>query len=79
MREYRPGVDEAPGYQGAAEQYGEEPREVATTWIDGYGRSYGGFGAADAEAENPAVLTRKDVRSRMSPWRGYNSDCDRNR
>jgi hypothetical protein len=47
----------------------------ADVWVDGYGRAhYADYGPL--EDEHPGMISRKDERERMRPYRGYDSKCD---
>ncbi|HTT98179.1 MAG TPA: hypothetical protein VMF58_09020 [Rhizomicrobium sp.] len=74
VREYRPGDEDH--YAGGAEEHMTQTASAsAGVWVDGYGRAhYRDYGPLDDE--HPGLISRKDERLRMRPWRGYDSDCD---
>ena len=76
VREYRPGdEDHYVGAAGTEEHMSQSANPSDGAWVDGYGRAhYRDYGPLDDE--HPGLISRKDERQRMRPWRGYDSDCD---
>lgn len=69
-------------YDGRSEASSDTEYEMAqntgssAVWVDGYGRSHYEDGGSSSTEADPGAVSRADVHARMSPWRGYNSDCD---
>ena len=76
VREYRPGDEDRYSGDASAEEHSTQTVSAsADAWVDGYGRThYRDYGPLDDE--HPGLISRKDERQRMRPWRGYDSDCD---
>ena len=79
VREYRPGDEMRYSQTSYSESHGGgaqyQQGASAEAWVDGYGRAhYADYGPPDDE--NPGMISRKDERERMRPYRGYNSKCD---
>lgn len=76
VREYRPGdEDRSAGDANAEEHMTQTASASAGAWVDGYGRThYRDYGPLDDE--HPGLISPKDERQRMRPWRGYDSDCN---